>query len=108
MSGQVLLENEHARREIRRWNLGPLYCRRSGRFDQASAATGGSYAPESIQKTLENIKLPPGFKIRLYALVPGARSFAVGPQGKVVFVGTVGTAIYAVTTPEPEGCRRHP
>src|SRR5262245_51419956 len=62
-----------------------------------------SYAPESIQKTIENIKLPPGFKIRLYALVPGARSFAVGPQGKVVFVGTLGTAIYAVTTPEPEG-----
>jgi glucose/arabinose dehydrogenase len=63
-----------------------------------------SYAPESIQKTLETIKLPPGFKIRLYALVPGARSIAVGPQGKVVFVGTLVTALYAVTTPsEPEG-----
>jgi glucose/arabinose dehydrogenase len=63
-----------------------------------------SYAPESIRKTLESIKLPPGFKIRLYALVPGARSIAVGPHGKVVFVGTMGTALYAVTTPsEREG-----
>src|ERR1700739_3713118 len=40
-----------------------------------------SYERETVQKTLENIKLPPRFKIRLYALVPGARSIAVGPQG---------------------------
>jgi glucose/arabinose dehydrogenase len=52
---------------------------------------------EAIKKTLERIKLPPGFKIRLYALVPGARHMAVGPQGKVIFVGTAGTKVYAVT-----------
>jgi glucose/arabinose dehydrogenase len=52
---------------------------------------------EMIKKTLERIKLPPGFKIRLYALVPGARHMAVGPQGKVIFVGTVGTKVYTVT-----------
>jgi hypothetical protein len=33
---------------------------------------------ETIKKTLERIKLPPGFKISLYALVPGARHMAVG------------------------------
>jgi hypothetical protein len=38
---------------------------------------------ETIKKTLERIKVLPGFKIRLYALVPGARHMAVGPQGKV-------------------------
>ncbi|MGH6847131.1 MAG: PQQ-dependent sugar dehydrogenase [Methylocella sp.] len=54
--------------------------------------------PETIQTTLERIKLPPGFKISLYALVPGARHMAVGRQGKVIFVGTLGTKVYAVTT----------
>ncbi len=58
-----------------------------------------SYEPESIQKTLETIKLPPGFKIRLFARVPGARSIAVGPRGKVAFVGTLGAELYAVTIP---------
>ena len=52
---------------------------------------------ETIKKTLETIKLPPDFKISLYALVPGARQMAVGPQGKIVFVGTRGTKVYAVT-----------
>jgi hypothetical protein len=52
---------------------------------------------EAIKKTLESIKLPPDFKIGLYALVPGARAMAVGPQGKVIFVGTMGTEVYALT-----------
>jgi hypothetical protein len=47
-----------------------------------------AHQPETIQKTLDRIKLPPEFKIRLYALVAGARHMAVGPQGKVIFVGT--------------------
>jgi hypothetical protein len=44
--------------------------------------------PKAIHKTLGRIKLPPGFKIRLYARVPGARHMALGPQGKIIFVGT--------------------
>jgi hypothetical protein len=35
---------------------------------------------EAIKQTLERIKLPPGFKIHLYSLVPGARQIAVSPQ----------------------------
>jgi glucose/arabinose dehydrogenase len=58
---------------------------------------------ETIQKTLERIKLPPGFKIRLYALVPGARHMAVGPQGKVIFVGTAETKVFAVTVDAAPG-----
>jgi glucose/arabinose dehydrogenase len=58
---------------------------------------------ETIKKTLERIKLPPGFKIRLYALVPGARHMAVGPQGKAIFVGTAGTKVYAVSIDASSG-----
>src|SRR5690606_17565591 len=43
---------------------------------------------DAIRKTLQGIKLPPGFKIDLYALVPDARHMAVGPSSGVVFVGT--------------------
>jgi glucose/arabinose dehydrogenase len=52
---------------------------------------------EAIKKTLERIKLPPRFKISLYAIVPDARHMAVGPQGVVTFVGTRKTKVYAVT-----------
>jgi glucose/arabinose dehydrogenase len=58
---------------------------------------------ETIKKTLERIKLPPGFKIRLYALVPGARHMAVGPRDKVIFVGTAETKVYAVTVDAAAG-----
>ena len=58
---------------------------------------------ETIKKTLERIMLPPGFKIRLYALVPGARHMAVGPQGKAIFVGTAGTKVYAVSIDASSG-----
>lgn len=49
-----------------------------------------------LGQTLAKISLPPGFSISLYALVPGARAIAVGPQGKAIFVGTRGTKVYAV------------
>jgi glucose/arabinose dehydrogenase len=50
-----------------------------------------------IEKTLAHIKLPPGFKISLYAQVPDARMIAVGPQGVVTFVSTRKDKIYALT-----------
>ena len=51
----------------------------------------------AIKKNLEKIKLPHGFHIGLYALVPDARHMAVGPQGIVTFVGTRKAQVYAVT-----------
>ncbi|MEX0759722.1 MAG: PQQ-dependent sugar dehydrogenase [Tistlia sp.] len=57
---------------------------------------GGERAA-SIRRTLERIKLPDGFKIDLYAIVPDARHMAVGPQGIVVFVGTRKTDVWSVT-----------
>ena len=53
--------------------------------------------PMPVKQTLGKIKLPPGFHIDLYALVPDARHMAVGPQGVVTFVGTRKSKIYAVT-----------
>ncbi len=61
------------------------------------AVPQSGYAAQQIEKVLERIKLPPGFAISLYALVPQARHIAVGPQGKVIFVGTTGTKVYAIS-----------
>ncbi len=57
---------------------------------------GGANA-EAIKKTLAKIKLPAGFKIGLYAVVPDARHMAVGPQGVVTFVSTKKTKVWSVT-----------
>ncbi len=57
---------------------------------------GGANA-EAIKKTLARIKMPAGFKIDLYAVVPDARHMAVGPQGIVTFVGTRKTKVWSVT-----------
>ena len=52
---------------------------------------------DQINQNLTKIKLPPGFHIALYAIVPDARHIAVGPQGAVPFVGTRKSKIWAVT-----------
>ena len=57
---------------------------------------GGANA-EAIRKNLSRIKLPAGFKIDLYAVVPDARHMTVGPQGIVTFVGTRKTDVWSVT-----------
>ena len=51
---------------------------------------------DAIRQTLKRIKLPPGFKIELYALVPDARHMAMAPQGTVLFVGTKKKKVWAV------------
>jgi glucose/arabinose dehydrogenase len=57
------------------------------------------FTPEEIEASLKNIKLPPGFKIELYAAgLPGARQMAIGDKG-TLFVGSwfgTGGSIYAV------------
>src|SRR5262245_35616030 len=52
---------------------------------------------DQVKKNLTKIKLPPGFHIDLYALVPDARHMAVGPTGVAVFVGTRKSKIYVIT-----------
>jgi|GEM_PF-23263 len=57
---------------------------------------GGEFA-DGIKANLGRIKLPEGFTISLYAVVPDARHMAVGPQGIVTFVGTRKDKVWAVT-----------
>ncbi len=52
---------------------------------------------EAIKNNLKKVKLPPGFKISLYAIVPDARHMAVAPSTNMLFVGTRKTTVWAVT-----------
>jgi glucose/arabinose dehydrogenase len=52
---------------------------------------------DAIRENLKRIKLPPGFKIELYAVVPDARHMAVAPSTNMLFVGTRKTTVWAVT-----------
>jgi glucose/arabinose dehydrogenase len=52
---------------------------------------------EQVKENLKKIKLPDGFHISLYALVPDARHIAVGPQGVATFVGTRKSKFWVVT-----------
>ena len=52
---------------------------------------------DAIKANLKKIKLPPGFKIALYAVVPDARHMAVAPSTNMLFVGTRKTTVWAVT-----------
>jgi glucose/arabinose dehydrogenase len=52
---------------------------------------------DELRANLKNIKLPEGFKIDLYAIVPDARQMAVANNESVVFVGTRKTKVWAVS-----------
>ena len=52
---------------------------------------------DKVKENLKKIKLPSGFHISLYALVPDARHISVGPQGVATFVGTRKSKIWVVT-----------
>jgi len=58
---------------------------------------------DAIRANLKNIKLPPGFKIDLYAVVPDARHMAVAPSTNMLFVGTRKTTVWAVTDRNSDG-----
>jgi len=58
---------------------------------------------DAIRANLKSIKLPPGFKIELYAVVPDARHMAVAPSTNMLFVGTRKTRVWAVTDRNGDG-----
>ncbi|MCU7373936.1 PQQ-dependent sugar dehydrogenase [Paucibacter sp. O1-1] len=58
---------------------------------------------DAIRENLKRIKLPPGFKIELYAVVPDARHMAVAPNTNMLFVGTRKTSVWAVTDRNSDG-----
>jgi len=67
----------------------------TGVTEMAEVEQGGERA-EQLRKNLERVRLPDGFKIDLYAIVPDARHMAVAPQGTVTFVGTRKKDVWAV------------
>jgi len=58
---------------------------------------------DAIRENLKRIKLPPGFKIELFAVVPDARHMAVAPSTNMLFVGTRKTTVWAVTDRNSDG-----
>lgn len=52
---------------------------------------------DAIRDNLKHVKLPSGFKIELYAVVPDARHMAIAPSTNMLFVGTRKTTLWAVT-----------
>jgi glucose/arabinose dehydrogenase len=52
---------------------------------------------DAIRENLKRVKLPAGFKIDLYAIVPDARHMAVAPSTNMLFVGTRKSTVWAVT-----------
>lgn len=51
---------------------------------------------QALQEIVQHIKVPDGFEVSLYAVVPDARSMAVAPQGTVTFVGTRKDKVWSV------------
>ena len=58
---------------------------------------------DAIRNNLKRVKLPPGFAIDLFAVVPDARHMAVAPSTNMLFVGTRKTTVWAVTDRNSDG-----
>jgi glucose/arabinose dehydrogenase len=63
---------------------------------------GGANA-EALKAIAAKIKVPAGFKVNLYAVVPDARHMAVGPQGVVTYIGTRKEKAYTMTDRNKDG-----
>ena len=60
---------------------------------------------DAIRANLKKVKLPDGFKIDLYAIVPDARYMAVAPSTNMLFVGTRKTTVWGRDEPQQRRCR---
>jgi glucose/arabinose dehydrogenase len=58
---------------------------------------------DAIKANLKRIKMPAGFSIELYAVVPDARHMAIAPSTNMLFVGTRKTTVWAVTDRNSDG-----
>lgn len=65
-------------------------------LEMETVPQGGAKADE-LRANLKRIKLPEGFKIDLYAIVPDARHMAVANNESIVFVGTRKTKVWTVS-----------
>lgn len=69
----------------------------------ADAVPQGGERAQAAQQLLSHLHLPAGFRISLYAVVPGARHMAVAPSGRRVFVGTFGDTVWTVDDADGDG-----
>lgn len=83
-------------------NLGVFATSGKTMGDHTFIEQGGQKA-ENLKKILQNIKMPDGFKIDLYAIVPDARDMAMAPQGTVLFVGTRKDKVWVVSDRDRDG-----
>lgn len=58
---------------------------------------------DAIRANLKRVKLPPGFSIDLFAIVPDARHMAIAPSTNMLFVGTRKSTVWAVTDRNSDG-----
>jgi glucose/arabinose dehydrogenase len=58
---------------------------------------------ENLKKVLQQIRLPDGFKIELFAIVPDARGMAVSRNTATVWVGTLKNVVYSVNDRDMDG-----
>ncbi len=58
---------------------------------------GGKYGENLTKNVLSQIKMPEGFKIELFAVVPDARNMAVSRNKATVWIGTRKTTVWSVT-----------
>ena len=57
---------------------------------------GGKYAA-NLEKVMQQIKMPPGFKIELFAIAPDARHMAVSRNKGTVWIGTRKNTVWSAT-----------
>lgn len=75
-----------------------------GRIAVASLLVALTWLPARAQDSvLSAITLPPGFKIELYAEVPGARSLVYVPETRTLFAGSRQSAIHSVHDMDGDG-----
>jgi glucose/arabinose dehydrogenase len=68
-------------------------------YAQFSHAPPPAKDTAEIEANLKELRLPEDFSVSLYALAPGARTLAVGPKGKAIFIGTGADNVVYVLTP---------
>jgi len=71
----------------------------------ASAPQASNTAADDLFKkyNLDKIKLPPGFKISVFAEVPNARSMTLSPKGTLFIGNRKGDKVYAVVDKDKNG-----
>ncbi len=66
-------------------------------FSGSLALPSPALSAEHTAPPLHTLRLQPGFSIELFARVPKARSMAIVPELGVVFVGSIGPNVHAVS-----------